>query len=581
METSAKKIIGNVLFIAVLLLIIGRFLSIAAGTPFPLSVVSSDSMEPALFKGDVMPWMPCSIDTVEPGDVVVYASAQSWDNEKHVVHRVTSVRETNGERTLITRGDQNNYTDQAGPHVPEPPITGGMLKGRAIMLGGQPLKIPLAGYPWLMLHSGIDALTRSMSWGQPQPGHHYGVFVPAVIAISLVVAGAVLWAPGRGRNMRETLHDCILGPERLSGRRMFAYIFLFYVVFLMIAASFSYDRLSASMAVDEAAPDSDLSFGTLQATSSSFPRSVSVVNPSMLPVRGMVFASGDIARFLEPGDAATFSLDSGERFSGNITASIPAGTPPGVYTGSLIIYSSPYWSIVPASAVDGLRTWHHRGAIVALTLLAAGTLAVSTFLLLAVLSWMMEKSRLVRGYLAWRLLPVEARMPSSRLYTGAALIAQRLRRSLRRTLSWLDTTTGDDDAPMRPIAVSLVGLLAGAPLLYWRHSILAALLVASIVGGIAAYLVGCRWRSQFLYAALLTTGWLAGMYAAVSMLHVVRAGGSLFVPLASSITTAGVMLLLYAALAVPSALLFWLPGHVMHSIREKWNPVVLLRGCDL
>lgn len=583
MKLSAKQILGNVLFIAVLLLIVGKFLSVVAGTAFPLSVVASHSMEPALLKGDALPWAPCDIDSVETGDVVVFASAQSWSGEKLVVHRVAAVRESGGEPALITKGDANNYTDQAGPHTPEPPITGERLKGKAFMLGGQPLKIPLAGYPWLMLHSGVDALTRSMSWGQPQPGHHYGVFAPAVVAISLVVAGAVLWAPDTGWSARERLHDCIFGPERLSWKRVFTFIFLFYLVFLMIAASFSYDRLSASMAVGEAAPESNVAFGTLQANETTFPQSVSVVNPSMLPVHGMAFASGSIERFLNISDVTAFSLGSGERLSGNVTAAVPAGMSPGSYTGDIYIYSTPYWSLVPLSVVEALHGWHPRGAIVTLTLLSAAALASVTVLLLAALSLATERWRLARGYLAWRLLPVEASMSFLwRLFRRGGLLVEKLRCHLRRLFSWMDGDAGGNaDGRWKPCAVSLVSLLPAAPLLFLGYGVAAALLAASLAGGVVAYAAGCRWRMQFMRAALLTTACLACFFLATSIVYLFQTNHSLLVPVASTMTVAGIVLLVFAMLAVPVGLLFWLPGRLLHSIRERLNPVVLLRGCDL
>lgn len=583
MNLTAKQILGNVLFLAVLLLILGRFLTIVAGTTFPLSVVASHSMEPALFKGDALPWIPCSIDAVEEGDVVVYASAQSWGKEKLVVHRVAAVRDTGGERTLITQGDANNFTDQAGPHVPEPPITGGMLKGKALQVADHPLKLPFAGYPWLLLHSGVDALTRSISWGQPQPRHHYGIFAPAAVALSFVVAGAVLWAPGKGRSTRERLHDRILGPERLSGKRVFFYVLLFYVVFLMIAVPFSYDQLSASVGVDESSPKSNIEFGTLHANTSSFPQSVSVVNPSLLPVHGFVFASGSIARFLDSRDITPFSLDSHERFAGNVTAYVPAGTTPGVYTGTLYIYSSPYWSLVPTSVIHSLHQWHPQGAVVVLTLLAAVSLAWATFLLLAAFSFLVERWQLARGYLAWRLLPVEARIPSAwhMLHRGAQSV-KKLRHGIQGAFSWMRTRPHVMAGDMRkPFAVSLACVLVAAPLLYGPYDILSAMLAASMAGGILAYAMGCRWRSQFFHAALLTTGWCACLCMATSLVYVFQSNHSLFAPLASTVTVAGLVLLVFAVLAVPVGLLFWLPGHLIHSIREKWNPVVLLRGCDL
>ncbi|MFO8133340.1 MAG: hypothetical protein R6U10_05355, partial [Thermoplasmatota archaeon] len=340
--------------------------------------------------------------------------------------------------------------------------------------------------------------------------------------------------------------------------------------------------LSASVGVGETPQKSSLSFGVLRANESSFPRSVSVVNPSMLPVHGMVYASGSAGRFLDTDEVTTFSLRRGERFSGNVTAHIPAGTAPGVYTAHLYIYSTPYWSLVPLSAMESLHGWHPRGAVVALTLFSAVALASATFLLLAMLSFAVERWQLARGYLAWLLLPLEARMPSTwRRLDGVAASAGAVRQGVRRMFSRMHAVPDDGGGRGKPLAVSVACLLAAAPLLYRGYGIAAAVPAASLAGGVMAYAVGCRWRIQFTRAALLATAWFAGLYLATSVAHVFQAGHSLLVPLATSVALAGIILLVFAGLAVPVGLLFWLPGHLIHTIREKWNPVVLLRGCDL
>jgi len=67
-----KSFIGNLLFLAILLLIAARFLSVMSGTAFPINIVSAGSMSPSLMEGDLVAWIPSDIDDVEVGDVIVF-----------------------------------------------------------------------------------------------------------------------------------------------------------------------------------------------------------------------------------------------------------------------------------------------------------------------------------------------------------------------------------------------------------------------------------------------------------------------------------------------------------------------------
>ena len=132
-----KSFIGNLLFFAALMLVIARFLSVWAGTPFPIDLVTSNSMSPSLIEGDVVAWTPTTIDEVEIGDVVVFKSYVHWPGEKIVVHRVSDIKKTQvtSEKILETKGDANTWVDQGGPHIPEPYIHDDHLMGKVVSIG--------------------------------------------------------------------------------------------------------------------------------------------------------------------------------------------------------------------------------------------------------------------------------------------------------------------------------------------------------------------------------------------------------------------------------------------------------------
>jgi len=95
-KLTMKSFIGNLLFLAILLLIATRFLSVMSGTAFPIDIVSAGSMSPSLMEGDLVAWIPSDIDDVEVGDVIVFKSWISWPGDKLIVHRVVEIKEAWG-----------------------------------------------------------------------------------------------------------------------------------------------------------------------------------------------------------------------------------------------------------------------------------------------------------------------------------------------------------------------------------------------------------------------------------------------------------------------------------------------------
>ena len=582
MRLNLKKVIGNIAFIAILLLLIGRFLTIVAGISFPMSVVSSHSMRPYLFEGDIVPWIPCSIKDVREGDVVVYKSATSWNGERLIVHRVVEVKNgNNGKITLITKGDANNFTDQAGPHIPEPPINDKMLQGKLIAIGKQPLKIPFAGYLWLWIQNAFKELSKPIVWGKPQSEIHYAIFIPLGIASSLLVAGIILWAPENGKSLKEKLREQIFGPDRLSFKRLFAYSLIFYIMLFLIASSFSYDKLSASLGIEEKPPKATISFGFLQENKTSFPQKISIVNPSLFPVKGFLFASGNISCFLNYDKNGVFSLKRNEQFAGNVTAIIPEGVNPGIYTGSIYIYSSPYWSLIPSSLIHAFYTWNPRGAIILLSILSAFFMAILTCMMLVALSFIVDELLISRGYISWLSMPLHITFHP--LYNAFHTMSRgKLIKKIKHTFAWLN---GEmhwiEFGVKKPLIASFIAISATLPFLVNLNSMIYLILFSSIIIGIATYALGCRWRGEIMFSALLTTTWISSIFALKSFSYIFQTNHSFLIPISSLVTLLGIFLFLFLIVAIPACLLSWLPSYLIHSIREERDYMLLFEECDL
>lgn len=109
-----------------------------------LNVVVSGSMEPVMYRGDIVVLQQANIlgfhefDTsdIKVGDIVVYDAA--W-HEGPVIHRVIEIGQINGTTVYKIKGDNNNAVD---PYY----VTEGQIMSRVLTFNGQPIIIPKIGY---------------------------------------------------------------------------------------------------------------------------------------------------------------------------------------------------------------------------------------------------------------------------------------------------------------------------------------------------------------------------------------------------------------------------------------------------
>lgn len=116
-------------------LLIGLAAILTAGAVLPVQILyaSSGSMAPTIAEGDL--YVVVGSDDVAVGDIIAFRSARY---DQYVTHRV--VGETDA--GLITKGDANPTTDQAGGH---PPVKADDVIGEVVEVGGTPLVIPGVG----------------------------------------------------------------------------------------------------------------------------------------------------------------------------------------------------------------------------------------------------------------------------------------------------------------------------------------------------------------------------------------------------------------------------------------------------
>ena len=107
---SSAKLVGEVTFVAVLLLFGALLLYIRVSPPF--LAVASNSMEPVLSRGTLVMLTGVQPSEVGRGDIIVFdvpVSVQERYNYAPIVsHRITEVNESGGELSFRTKGDNTN-----------------------------------------------------------------------------------------------------------------------------------------------------------------------------------------------------------------------------------------------------------------------------------------------------------------------------------------------------------------------------------------------------------------------------------------------------------------------------------------
>jgi len=102
-----------------------------------MNVVVSGSMEPVMYRGDIV-IVDQNPSSVQVGDIVVYKA--TWVNED-VIHRVKEIyTASDGNTYLITKGDNNPVPDPYPVKYPDQVIS------KVVSINDQPIIIPKIGY---------------------------------------------------------------------------------------------------------------------------------------------------------------------------------------------------------------------------------------------------------------------------------------------------------------------------------------------------------------------------------------------------------------------------------------------------
>ncbi len=539
------KVLGNLLLVAMVLILASRAVSYAAGDEAitPVSVVSSGSMEPVMHRGDVIMWTPTPIESINEGDIVVFRSS-ARDGEV-ISHRVIEVRERDGRTELITQGDANEYPDQEGPHYPERPITSNNLLGRVVSIGDLPMRIPLIGHLWLGTNQYIGAALANMGGGGLL------MLVPLLTA-GMMILGTILMLPEKDDDEEGKLKHLILGDDddKIHPLKVFIILVLAFSLVIIVPSMNSMEEHSISVGVQQEADPAQEQFSRVRPGQTIYGNH-SMTNYGVMSTRVYIYSESEQG-WMELGEDYT-SIDSADSMRVPFSITVPEDTERGTYSFQIKNHYSPFWALYPDGFVTNiLEDDPERGALTMdiLTVLIFSSLSMGVMI---VASLAYDEIVLWKEYYKAK----RERIKNKR---------SRLKDIYIRYTDWLRGVDIVDFDLLPCLKAASVSLIAFPIALLWPD--LWLLLLTVPLSAALAYLLGCRWRAEHYTTALIASGITVGAVYMVPLLRAVDPMGQISVLLIGL----AIMMIILVMLS-PLVLLFsYLTSKSIHSMSESKRP---------
>ena len=530
-------------------------------------------------EGDVVAWTPSDIKEIEVGDVIVFKSLIHWPDEKIVVHRVTNVlSDSKGKTILETKGDKNTWTDQAGPHIPEPYIRENNLMGKVLSVGQQPLKIPFIGYLGIWINQGLEMISQPTS--SKESLSYIGIFSPLTISIIFLVV-LIFILPEKAKTVKEKLRFNMFGHKPLNLKRTIMMFLIIYIVFLMVIHAFAYDSISSSVGVKARPPDSNTNFGRVQPGKETRPQEFPLINPSVMPVKGIIFGQGDMREFIS---RQTFQLERGEIKTALVKAAVPNGTANGSYLGEIVLYSSPFWLLFPDDFIQDLIIWNPEVTIIILDLLSALFLTLVTFFLLITFTFITERITIfsINRSLQTPLKPVIKK----RTVLKAVKFRKNARRKIGKGLGWIMRVDFSESSSKKRtfsnISKPIIATLAIIPIIFLVKDHLLAMIISVIFAGLIAYFISCKIRNKIVLTVMFTMILSIINMTINSNLIILSKEPTTLELMALLSGTIGIYILLFSLILIPLSLISWYIARLFRNLKERKDPLLSLEGsCDL
>ena len=530
-------------------------------------------------EGDIVAWTPADIEDVEIGDVVVFKSYVHWPDEKIVVHRVSNIeKDSKGNILLETKGDNNKWTDQAGPHIPEPYIREDHLMGKVLSIGKQPLKIPFIGYIGVWINQGLNWISQPTS--SKAPLSYAGIFAPLTISV-VILTLLIFIIPEKARTIKEKIRLNIFGRKPLNLKKTLLSFLIIYVVLLLVIHCFAHDSQDASIGIDADSPSSSINFGNIKPGKESLPKDLAVINPGSMPIKGIIFGQGEISHYI---NRQTFELDIGETKTTKLKAVAKNGSLVGSYQGNIMVYSSPFWLIFPNEFIQFILNWNAEATVLILDLLSGLILTTITIFILILLTYIADKFSMWLVDRSWQYSPKH--LFNKKLVKKGFLVKKRVKSKIAKGTLWITKIDFPElkfketiySSFGKPIFASLIVL----PILYFIVDQILAIVIAVLIAVLFVYFINCKIRNKIVLTVIITMVLTIVHMIIQSTLIILSQNYTMIEIMAFTLGAIGIYLLLFSLILIPLALISWLIVHLIRNIKERKDPLLSLEGsCDL
>ncbi|MFW6174102.1 MAG: hypothetical protein ACOC5T_10205, partial [Elusimicrobiota bacterium] len=462
------------------------------------------------------------------------------------------------------------WTDQAGPHIPEPFVTEKNFIGKTLSIGKQPLKIPFVGYLGIWINDGFKLLSQpSASQGTFT---YVGAFTPLTISVILLIISLFI-LPEKRKSTREKIRFYIFGSHSPSIKKIFFFFLIIFVTLLITIHIFAYDSISSAVGVGERSAKGSLKWELLRPGQTGFPKDFPVINNGVLPVKGIIFGNGELNPFV---NRTTFEIEPGINKDIDLTASVPKGTKNGTYIGNIMLYSSPLWFMFPDGLMESLYSWHPEGTVVILDVLSACIFTFVTIFLMMSTAFMENKYRYWKIDILWHNPP--------KLYLKKAIkqritwLKEKTRKALLERYGWINKIDLTDIDPKPLLIASLVII----PVLFLINGEVLAMIIASLITGLVAYFMSCKLRKKIVLGSVFSMIFVLSYITLKTNYLLITSNRTMIESIALGIGAMGIYLLVLSFLLIPLSLASWFFAHQIRNLKEQREPLLILEGrCDL
>jgi hypothetical protein len=128
----------------------------------------------------------------------------------------------------------------------------------------------------------------------------------------------------------------------------------------------------------------------------------------------------------------------------------------------------------------------------------------------------------------------------------------------------------------------LLGSLLIIPLLLLLNSEILAMVIASILSGLVAYMIKCEYRKKIVLASVISMIIGIGYILWITNYSLFTSNRPVIESIALGMGAIGVYLLVLALLIIPLSYLSWYIVHLFRNVKERKDPLLILEGrCDL